>query len=190
MYNYDTGNSYHYDMENVRKEDGGPGSGNWGHGGRPGKLGGSSGGGGKANRTGTKESGFSSEAKKKAEAKKSGGGGSTSSKSNGGETGVFTKSKTAKVSAFKNMSSEERQKALEDAPVGATIKGVVVKSGPYKGNEVIIEKHEEVRPNYAVPGFDIREKVWKSGGSTDNYIARTIRTICEGTNKYYEIGEE
>lgn len=50
--------------------DGGPGSGNWGHAGRPGKLGGSAGGGGKEHRTGTKESGFSSEAKERAKAKK------------------------------------------------------------------------------------------------------------------------
>jgi len=41
--------------------DGGPGSGNWGHGGRPGKKGGSAGGtGGAKNRTGTKETGFTS----------------------------------------------------------------------------------------------------------------------------------
>lgn len=50
--------------------DGGPGSGNWGHAGRPGKIGGSAKGGGKANRTGSKESGFSSEAKKRAAEKK------------------------------------------------------------------------------------------------------------------------
>lgn len=51
--------------EIVIQMDGGPGSGNWGHTGRPGKRGGSSGGGGKANRIGTKESGFSSNAKEK-----------------------------------------------------------------------------------------------------------------------------
>ena len=49
--------------------DGGPGSGNWGHTGRPGKVGGSGKGGGKQHRTGTKESGFSSKAKKRAEQK-------------------------------------------------------------------------------------------------------------------------
>lgn len=54
--------------------DGGSGSGDWGHAGRPGKVGGSGGGGGKGNRTGTKETGFSSEAKKKAEEKKRSGG--------------------------------------------------------------------------------------------------------------------
>lgn len=78
MYNYDNGGGIRYDSQEYREKimgnaDGGPGSGNWGHGGRPGKVGGSSGGGGKEHRTGTKEKGFSSEAKKKAEAKKAGG---------------------------------------------------------------------------------------------------------------------
>lgn len=81
MYHYDAGNMYHYlhDKENNyltheswnvtimsrNNLDGGPGSGNWGHAGRPGKLGGSASGGGKVNRTGTKESGYSSKAQEK-----------------------------------------------------------------------------------------------------------------------------
>ena len=52
--------------------DGGPGSGNWGHAGRPGKIGGSAKGGGKTNRTGTKETGFSSAAKERKKSKSSG----------------------------------------------------------------------------------------------------------------------
>lgn len=63
VYNYDTGSSYHYDAGNARNKDGGPGSGNWGHGGRPGKLGGSTGGGGVKNRKGSKESGYISKGK-------------------------------------------------------------------------------------------------------------------------------
>ena len=47
-------------------EDGGPGSGNFGHEGRPGQVGGSGKGGGKAYRTGNKESGYVSIAKAKA----------------------------------------------------------------------------------------------------------------------------
>lgn len=54
------------------REDGGAGSGNWGHGGRPGKRGGSTGGGGISNRQGSKEGGFTSEAKHRAESKKRG----------------------------------------------------------------------------------------------------------------------
>lgn len=50
-------------MEDDVHIDGGPGSGNWGHVGRPGKKGGSASGGGAQNRTGTKESGYSSKAK-------------------------------------------------------------------------------------------------------------------------------
>ena len=49
--------------------DGGAGSGNWGHAGRPGKVGGSGKGGGVHNRTGTKESGYSSAAKERAKEK-------------------------------------------------------------------------------------------------------------------------
>lgn len=53
------------DKSIVIKLDGGPGSGDWGHSGRPGKIGGSGGGGGKKNRRGSKEEGFTSAAKEK-----------------------------------------------------------------------------------------------------------------------------
>lgn len=90
MFNYDTGHSYHYDSGQKYYEkhltfskstatmtvennfDGGAGSGNWGHAGRPGKRGGSSGGGGSSNRTGTKESGYSSKAQERKFRKKNG----------------------------------------------------------------------------------------------------------------------
>ena len=49
--------------------DGGAGSGNWGHKGVPGQLGGSAPGGGSRNRKGTLESGYTSEAKERARAK-------------------------------------------------------------------------------------------------------------------------
>ena len=48
------------DNEEQRAEDGGKGSGNWGHKGRPGKKGGSGKGGGSAMRSGSKESGYTS----------------------------------------------------------------------------------------------------------------------------------
>ena len=70
-----------YEMLHL-KMDGGPGSGNWGHAGRPGKRGGSAGGGGKANRTGTKESGFSSKAKERIQQKTKSSGSSVSFKKN------------------------------------------------------------------------------------------------------------
>lgn len=72
FYDYDMGGGIRYDsdeyIENIH-QDGGPGSGNWGHGGRPGKVGGSASGGGKAYRIGTKKSGFTSEAKRRREKK-------------------------------------------------------------------------------------------------------------------------
>jgi len=48
-----------------KRDDGGPGSGNWGHAGRPGKKGGSSGGGGAHNRMGSSEEGYTSFSKEK-----------------------------------------------------------------------------------------------------------------------------
>ena len=71
-------------IENIH-QDGGPGSGKWGHGGRPGKVGGSAKGGGKQNRYGSKESGFSSEAKKRAEKKNSASGSGNGKGSKAGE---------------------------------------------------------------------------------------------------------
>lgn len=50
--------------EECENQDGGPGSGNWGHEGRPGELGGSAKGGGSENRQGSSESGYTSSAKK------------------------------------------------------------------------------------------------------------------------------
>jgi len=54
----------------VIRTDGGPGSGNWGHEGRPGKIGGSAEGGGVHNREGSKAQGFTSFSKKSAAAAK------------------------------------------------------------------------------------------------------------------------
>ena len=76
----------------MNRADGSSGSGNWGHKGVPGQLGGSAPGGGVAHRTGSKESGYSSAAKERAkaklEAKKSGasvGGGSGSAQNSASE---------------------------------------------------------------------------------------------------------
>ena len=63
--------------------DGGAGSGNWGHVGRPGKVGGSGKGGGVHNRSGTKESGYSSAAKERAKEKAAKSAGQLSAKSGG-----------------------------------------------------------------------------------------------------------
>ena len=96
VYNYDMGGGIRYDSAEYQEKilnntDGGPGSGNWGHGGRPGKRGGSTGGGGVKYRQDSKESGFTSEAKKKTQTKKSGGSGNTS------KPQTFTKEKYESV---------------------------------------------------------------------------------------------
>lgn len=71
MFDFDVGSSYRY-VKCCEKHDGGSGSGNWGHGGRPGKRGGSAGGGGAHNRIGTKKTGFKSSKKEKTSANKPG----------------------------------------------------------------------------------------------------------------------
>ena len=68
----------------MNRADGSSGSGNWGHEGRPGKLGGSAPGGGIAHRTGSKETGYSSAAKERAKEKAAKSAGQSSSKSGGG----------------------------------------------------------------------------------------------------------
>ena len=76
-----------------KRGDGGPGSGNWGHTGVKGQLGGSAPGGGVSKRTGSKETGFSSEAKERAKAKAGGGSGSGgSTKNEGSKTSTAPKS--------------------------------------------------------------------------------------------------
>ncbi|MCD8397545.1 MAG: hypothetical protein LUD12_10280 [Lachnospiraceae bacterium] len=74
-------------------EDGGPGSGNWGHKGREGKRGGSTKGGGVANRQGSSQSGYTSTAKQKAAEK----GSSASQKES--ENGNSASQKAAKKSS-------------------------------------------------------------------------------------------
>lgn len=60
MFNYDIGGArFHYD-QSERNIDGGAGSGNWGHAGRPGKRGGSSEGGGSQYRLSTPDGGYTS----------------------------------------------------------------------------------------------------------------------------------
>lgn len=76
-------NSDGFDLEiNAKSDDGGSGSGNWGHEGRPGKIGGSQEGGGVENRTGTKKTGFSSSAKEKDKNSSGSGSGGESSPKN------------------------------------------------------------------------------------------------------------
>lgn len=127
MFNWDTGSGFHYDMKsknhlttentshnvklvNKGTNDGGPGSGNWGHAGRKGKLGGSGKGtGGKKYRLTTPSGGFTSRAQAEKENKQrskasgsSGGGGGSNNGGSSNET-----SKTNATAKNKNISSKE-----------------------------------------------------------------------------------
>ena len=95
--------------------DGGPGSGNWGHKGVPGQLGGSAKGGGVQNRTGSSEAGYSSESKERATVSSASGGGSVSSSSNEGL-------ESAKGSASSgSLHPKSGSKAAEDHDLGPGI---------------------------------------------------------------------
>ncbi len=97
--------------------DGGPGSGNWGHSSVKGVRGGSAPGGGSANRLGTKEGGFTSEAKAWAENKK---------KNKKATSGGESSSKTHLQKALESGDPEQLAKAIKDAKPGQTVKYVGV----------------------------------------------------------------
>lgn len=90
------------------------------------------------------------------------------------------------VSRLGTMSKEDRRAALDNAPVGTRISGLISKR---TGNEVHVEKVEGYSRVYGGigAGSSIKSTVWEVEGSTDPYISRTIRTAVEGTNKYYTV---
>lgn len=103
---------------------------------------------------------------------------------------VFGEKGEANISKFSGMSKEDRNRALDEAPEGSKILGVVVKNGPYKGSEVTIEK----RSGYGMPFTSIAgttekhyENYWTIEGEKDPTIKATIRQILDGSNKYYEL---
>lgn len=94
--------------------DGGPGSGNWGHSSVKGVRGGSAPGGGKANRLGTKEGGYTSEAKAWAENKKKN---KQSAASGGGSSSTSGLKK-----ALESGNPEQLEQAIKDAKPGQVVK--------------------------------------------------------------------
>lgn len=88
---------------NCYRQDGGPGSGNWGHESVPGVRGGSKPGGGTSNRQGSAEKGYTSEAKEKEKAKKE----AKSSSSSG---------TSAKKAQYKAKLKSEKEALLKEKP--------------------------------------------------------------------------
>lgn len=82
------------------------------------------------------------------------------------------------------MSKEERKTWLEEAPVGTKITGFVSNR---TGNPVTIEKVTAYRTIYGGvgAGSKVQETYWEINGSKEPYMASTLRTAEEGTNKYY-----
>ena len=96
--------------------DGGPGSGNWGHVGRPGKVGGSGKGGGVHNRSGTKESGYSSAAKERAKEKAAKSASQSSSKSGGSHPVAEGKNIAASYTGNGDIKSVIRAQGFDGLP--------------------------------------------------------------------------
>lgn len=105
------------------------------------------------------------------------------------ESSAGWKSGTAKASDLASLSKEERNAMLDEAPDGATITGIIVKNGPYAGMETTVKKSSGYHKTYGGVGAGsaIAEDYWEVGGSKDPYFKRTLRTVLEGTNKYYEL---
>lgn len=176
MYRYDTGNSYHYDMDLVTKEDGGPGSGNWGHGGRKGKVGGSAKGtGGVQHRTGTKETGYSSEAKKKVEAKSTGEG----SRSSNGYTAKFDKkgAPTAEQLGFSDTGYKKAQSEYMD------------KKGIKHSWDLSSTEKQKITDEYT-KNLPKRVKTEDCDYEIDHYDFTGGHFSYKGTYKGYTVGKE
>ena len=239
-----------------RRNDGGPGSGNFGHGGRPGERGGSSsgggsgggsssgGGGGKESSSGTSSKGGAKLSDKeqqvvnelskmitssKSDKAKAFGfnliadwqmkglindaqakailekvnGEDTDSNAEQGQSGktsgyssadevlkAFSKGTAVDCKDLRNLSKEDRNKALDEAPPGSRITGVVSKSGPYAGTDTIIEKQGGYGFSHATAAGTSQKDYstnWYFNGAKNTTPRRTIREIMEGTNKYYEL---
>lgn len=133
--------SHSTDTITIENIDGGPGSGDWGHAGRPGKIGGSGGGGGVKNRKGSKESGFTSEAKERKSKGKP-----ESAQSNAGKVD----SSKVKVEGYglDNFSKGQKDTALTLAggrSIGVEGSEAVIKGEPGHYNARVIGKDAEVK---------------------------------------------
>lgn len=144
--------------------------------------------------------GGSSEEKKSGSGKGSGngsskgGGSSKSSKSSPIKSAeelvkAFSSEKSVDASRMKNLSRSELDKALEDAPEGSEIKGIVNKIGPYKGAELIIRKRGGLVQNYySRLAFEKnRESWWEWEGYKDDWIDSKLSKIFSGESEYYEL---
>lgn len=123
------------------------------------------------------------------------GGGSSKSSKESSFTSVedaikaFSSEKSVDASRLKNLSRSEIGKALDDAPEGSEIKGVVNKIGPYKGVELIIRKRGGYVQNYHARGpiEKTRDSWWEWGADKDDWIDSKLSDIFSGKSQYYEL---
>lgn len=99
-------------------------------------------------------------------------------------TGGTVKASSKTASAIGKMTVENRQKYLDEAPVGTRIKGIYDKED---GHEYRVEKKEAYSMTNSLTGRVGRRKktYWTFDGYEEKYPARAIRTAFDGTSKYY-----
>lgn len=99
-----------------------------------------------------------------------------------GGTGAKTRTRTA--ASIGKMTSANRDKYLNEAPVGTKIKGLYSKRS---GREVTVEKQEGYLMAWDLGGNVGRRKdtYWTFNGSKEPYTASEIRKAFDGTSNYY-----
>lgn len=104
----------------------------------------------------------------------------------GGASGIGGGGRSISASKLGSMSRDERREALDKAPVGTTVSGLISKR---TGQEVHVEKVREYNRIYGGTGAgtSVARTEWQVEGYADPYFARTLRTAADGTNKYYKM---
>ncbi len=157
--NYRKGTRY-----NSANHDGGPGSGNWGHAGRPGLRGGSGGGGGSANRLSTRGGGYTSEAKAWAENKKKG--------------------KNAASKA--NTTLGQKVKTVSELKKGDSIK---FESKDFDGTTKWNAKVTEVADDHVIAKTDDGVSLWIDNDTFDSNISVTKQTVASNKSEAGNTGK-
>lgn len=155
--------------------DGGPGSGNWGHEGRPGKVGGSGKGGGIANRLSTPSGGFTSRSQAEKENRQ------RNKSLSGGSTGTEKKGSSEKKSQPSNKPPKVESKTLEQMTrEGRTDKELFISMRKRQGvkyKDGLAEDRDY--DSFENPKGVRRKEIIKEYGSVDNWREKQIHDYTE-----------
>lgn len=177
-------------------DDGGAGSGNWGHKGVPGQLGGSVSGGGVQNRTGSSETGYSSEAKELAKAIGASGGSGNSPSSSHPKSGSKAAedhdlgpgvSKSAQVAYDKARENEAKiTPKLQEIAGGLSceMRGLEysVKTASSTRDKIERKRHDALKSGKAAPSD---EEIVKGMGDLVRYTAVSPHDQMSGTARKF-----